>query len=219
MLMTNLVLGAFGVAVAASLQTAGVELGTVSNPTVAVETVQFQGSAAVRVTDRRGPAGLNPLVELAVGEFHNGTIELDVAGAPAAGVGEGARGFVGVAFRIDPAKRYEALYIRPTNGRADDQLRRNHATQYVSMPEYPWHRLRKEQPGVYESYADMVAGEWTRLRVEVSGAKARLYVNGAAQPALIVNDLKLGGDAKGGVALWVGDGTQAHFRNVRVTKR
>lgn len=85
------------------------------------------------------------------------------------------------------------------------------------MPDYPWFRLRKENPGVYESYADMVAGEWTRLRIEVEGAKARLFVNGATQPALIVNDLKLGSDTKGGVALWVGNWTEAYFTDVKVT--
>ena len=120
--------------------------------------------------------------------------------------------------QADPS-RYEAFYIRPTNGRADDQLRRNHATQYIGMPDFPWHKLRKEQPGVYESYADLVAGEWTRLRVEVDSGRARLFVNGAEQPALIVKDLKLGPNARGGVALWVGPGTEGYFANVRVIPR
>jgi len=52
----------------------------------------------------------------------------------------------------------EVFYLRPTNGRADDQLRRNHAVQYVSHLEFPGHRLRQESPGVYESYADRPLG-------------------------------------------------------------
>ena len=104
---------------------------------------------------------------------------------------------------------------RPTNGRADDQLRRNHSTQYISFPEYEWQRLRTEAPGQYESYVDLVPGEWTRIRVEVSGVKARLYVNGGAQPVLVVNDLKHG-DGAGGVGLWIGMGTEAYFSNLRV---
>jgi len=80
--------------------------------------------------------------------------------------------------------------IRPTNGRADDQLRRNHSAQYISFPDYEWQRLRAEAPGQYESYVDLVPGEWTRVKVEVSGVKARLYVHDASQPSLIVNDLK-----------------------------
>jgi len=124
--------------------------------------------------------------------------------------------FVGVAFRLqkDPL-RYECFYLRPTNGRADDQLRRNHSTQYVSHPDHPWHRLRKESPGVYESYVDLVPGEWTRVKIVVAGTTARLYVHGAEQPSLIVNDLKLGA-SEGTVALWIGPGTEAHFANLRV---
>jgi hypothetical protein len=123
-----------------------------------------------------------------------------------------------VAFRISPGgKRFEEFYIRPTNGRADDQLRRNHSTQYVSFPDWPWERLRKESPGVYESYTDMAAGEWTHLRITVQGTHASLYVNGAAQPCLIVNDLKLG-ESEGGVALWIGPGTEGYFRNLSITR-
>jgi hypothetical protein len=102
----------------------------------------------------------------------DGTIELDLAGAPRADAFEGARGFVGVAFRRqkDPL-RYECLYLRPANGRAEDQLRRNHSTQYVSHPDFPWHRLRRESPGLYESYVDLVPGEWTRVKIVVSGTE------------------------------------------------
>ena len=191
-----------------------------SNATLALSEVTYKGRTALKALDVSGERPLDPLVRLATGDFTNGTIEVDVAGLPAPGAAADVRGFIGVAFRVqsDPG-RYEAFYIRPTNGRADDQLRRNHATQYIGMPDFPWHKLRKEHPGVYESYADMVAGEWTRLKVEVDGAKARLYVNAAEQPALIVNDLKLGRDARGAVALWVGTGTEGYFANVTVTPK
>lgn len=96
---------------------------------------------------------------------------------------------------------------------ADDQLRRNHATQYVSHPDYPWYKLREEMPGVYESYADMQPDEWVRFRIEVAGVRARLYLDGAEQPCLIVNDLKLGA-SEGQIALWIGVGTVAHFADI-----
>ena len=135
---------------------------------------------------------------------------------PAEGAPEGSRGFIGIAFRVqkDP-EHYEAFYLRPTNGRSDDQLRRNHATQYIAAPDYPWQRLRKENPGVYESYVDVVPGEWIHIRIEVAGDKARLFVGKADQPVLIVNDL-LGSGGGGGVALWVGQGTDGYFSNVKV---
>jgi hypothetical protein len=102
-----------------------------------------------------------------------------------------------------------------TNGRSDDQVRRNHAAQYVSHPDFTWHRLRDESPGAYESYVDIVAGEWTKIRIVVSGTKAQLYVNGAPRPCLIVNDLKLG-ETRGQVALWIGADTEAYFSNLTI---
>src|SRR5438270_3123520 len=192
---------------------------------VTVEAVTYRGRKAVRVmpaaaadaelvAPKNGEGG--GVVVLQGTSFHNGTIEVDVAGKPRAGAPSDARGFVGVAFRVaaEPSK-YECVYIRPTNGRADDQVRRNHSTQYISMPEFPWFRLRKEFPEKYESYADVVPGEWTKLKIEVHGDKARLYVQGAPQPALVVNDLK---QAQGKIALWVGTETIAHFANLRVSQ-
>ncbi len=108
--------------------------------------------------------------------------------------------------------------MRPTNGRAADQLRRNHSVQYVSEPEFTWHRLRDEAPGKYESYADLDAGAWTKMKIVVSGTTARLYVNGAEQPCLVVNDLKHGGGA-GRIALWAHVETDAHFGTITVSDR
>ena len=96
-------------------------------------------------------------------------------------------------------------------------MRRNHSVQYISVPGFPWHFLRKQFPEKYESYVDLVAGEWTKVRIEVRGEKARLFVNGVEQPALLVNDLKQG-LSKGSVALWIGTETLAHFANLRISK-
>jgi hypothetical protein len=90
-------------------------------------------------------------------EFANGVIEAEIAGAPAPGASALARGFVGIAFRLQNGI-YDVFYLRPTNGRAEDQERRNHAAQYVSHPDWPWFRLRKEIPSKYESYVDLLPG-------------------------------------------------------------
>lgn len=175
----------------------------------------YRGHVAIKVSPATQDAGLAVIRNLA---FHDGTIDVDAAGSPAANADATARGFIGVAFRVVAGgARYENIYIRPTNGRADDQLRRNHSTQYESIPDWPWFRLRKETPGVYESYADLVAGEWTHLRITVHGINAALYVNGAEQSCLVIHDLKLG-DGEGAIALWVGPGTDGYFRNLQVTR-
>jgi hypothetical protein len=150
-------------------------------------------------------------------EFANGVIEAEIAGAPAPGAGEGARGFVGIAFRLqNDLRTYDAFYLRPTNGRADDQERRNHAVQYISHPDWPWFRLRKETPSKYESYVDVVPDVWTKVKIDVRGERARLYVHDQEQPTLVVNDLKTGAQGRGAVALWLDRGTVAHFRSLRV---
>jgi hypothetical protein len=188
---------------------------------VAAEAVEYRGKAAVRLLEAPGVTGEAETLAVVPGtRLRDGVIEIDIAGAPRQGTeGGGARGFVGIAFRIqkDPL-RYECFYLRPTNGRADDQLRRNHSSQYISHPDHPWHRLRKESPGVYESYVDLVPGEWTRVKIVVSGTEARLFVHGAEQPSLIVKDLKLG-VAEGAVALWIGPGTEARFASLRIDPR
>jgi hypothetical protein len=186
---------------------------------LSVDAVDYDGTPALHVRDNPGVPGQCCLVALGARGFHDGTIEAMVAGRPRDDASESARGFIGIAFRVQGDGRYEAFYIRPTNGRADDQLRRNHSAQYISEPEYPWERLRREAPGVYESYADLEPGIWTHLRIEVRGSQAWLYVNRSPQPVLIVNDLKLGADARGGIALWVGSETEAHFADVIVTPR
>ena len=150
-------------------------------------------------------------------EFANGIIELEMAGEPAPGAGSGARGFVGIAFRLQSDMRtYDAFYLRPTNGRAEDQERRNHSAQYISHPDWPWFRLRQETPSRYESYVDLLPGVWTKVEIHVRGDRARLFVNDQEQPTLIVNDVKTGAAGKGAVALWIGPGTIAHFRYLSV---
>ncbi len=150
--------------------------------------------------------------------FRDGAIEVDLAGQPAAGAGTGARGFIGIAFRLQDDGRYEYIYLRPTNGRADDQVRRNHSTQYSSHPDFDFARSRKEAPEKYESYVDLQPGVWTKYKIEVEGRNARLYVNGAEQPCLIVSDLKLE-PREGRIALWVGPGTEGYFANLKIAAR
>jgi hypothetical protein len=184
---------------------------------VKAESVEHGGKLGLRVASADGYTEGGTLVLIEGLAFKNGVIELELAGEPAPGADPSMRGFIGVAFRVDPddADRYECFYLRPTNGRADDQLQRNHSVQYVAHPEYPWYRLREETPGVYESYVDLVPGAWTTVRIEVDGTSARLYVHGSAQPTILVNDLKHG-ESAGGVGLWLHSSTVAHFRNLRI---
>jgi len=152
-------------------------------------------------------------------EFHNGVIEIEVAGRPLPDAIPEARGFIGVAFRIkDDLSAFECMYLRPTNGRAEQQLRRNRATQYFSHPDWKFDRLRTEVPGHYEAYVDLVTGAWTKMRIEAEGDKAKLFVHDNEHPTIIVNDLKHGPDLAGGIGLYIDNGTEGFFKNLMVTQ-
>jgi hypothetical protein len=222
-------IAAFSLTPGAFAQAKSYPLETVSGLTwinAKAEPATHQGRKGLRITVseealrnlKPGDGELNPLGVIQDLEFSNGVIEAEISGEPAPGAGEGARGFVGIAFRMQKDHRtYDAFYLRPTNGRADDQVRRNHSAQYISNPAWPWPRLRKETPEKYEAYVDLVPGEWTKVKIEVRGEQARLYVHDQPQPTLIINDVKTGAQGTGAIALWVGPGTIAHFRNVTVT--
>ena len=186
-----------------------------------VSQVTYRGKPAIRLTAAPDAAGKdeNMLAILDGPPFGNGTIALEIAGAPNAAAPPDSRGFVGISFRTGPQGTWsEVFYLRPTNGRADDQVRRNRSVQYASDPEFPWHRLREESPGKYESYVDLEAGAWTPIRIEVEGTTARLFVHGATQPVLIVHDLKHG-SGPGDIALWAHVETDAYFGGMSVQRR
>lgn len=184
---------------------------------VDAEVLVYKNKTALRVKAASGSEQLETLVLIPEISFMDGVIEIEVSGESAPGAIAQARGFVGLAFRVQKGEHYayECFYLRPTNARADNQIQRNHSLQYISHPEFPWHRLRKETPEKYESYVDMLPGEWIKLKIEVSGTTAKFYVGGAKQPNLVVNDLKRG-DSEGGLALWMHSSTLAHFRNLVV---
>jgi hypothetical protein len=183
------------------------------------EMVTYRGRRALQLSPLPGHESTNEGLMAIVDtpEFGDGTIEVELAGMPRTDADTSARGFIGIAFRVDSsATRFECFYLRPTNARADDQLRRNHTAQYVSSPDYTWQRLRAEHPGVYESYTDMEAGAWTKMRIEVRGTTARLFVGAATEPVLIVHDLKLGA-GQGRIALWSFAETDGYFTDLKVS--
>lgn len=159
-------------------------------------------------------------VKIANLEMENGTIEVKMFSQimenspfPA------ARGFIGLGYRVaSDNKNFEGIYLRPSNGRADDQLRRNHSVQYFSYPGYTFSRLRKEANGVYETYADIGLNEWIIMRVEIEGEKAVLYINNQKVPSFLVQKM-LGTSKKGSVALWVEIGTIGYFKDLKVIKK
>ncbi len=187
----------------------------VVEPGVKAEAVEYRGRKAVRLTrgasDQAGMALMNGT------QFRDGTIEVDIATKVTTPPGGRRPGFAGIAFRVgDNPSHYELFYLRPGNSRADDQAMRNHSVQYSSAPSFGWERLRRQWPFIYESWADLQLDEWTKVKIDVRGRVARLYVNGSDKPSLVVDGLK-GEELQGAVGLWGYTGEEAYFSNLRIS--
>ena len=131
-------------------------------------------------------------------EFSAGTIEFDAKGKSA----PPQSSFVGVAFRVAGAATHDAVYFRPFNFRAADAERKSHAVQYVSEPQWPWQKLRQEKPGQFEKPIEPApdGDAWFHAKVVVEKRQVSVFVNGAQEPSLVVNELS---DRPGGsVGLW-----------------
>jgi len=190
---------------------------------VALSTAKAENKNALRVVKDATEQGVNvnaaTFAKLVDVPFKDGTIEVNVLSRVLPNAPESARGFIGIAFRVNnDNSKFEGIYLRPTNGRAEDQVRRNHSIQYFSYPDYDFQRFRKEAPEKYESYADMGLNEWIKMKIVLKGQQAKLFINNSAQPCLIVNDLKHGSDLSGVVGLWVEWGTEGFFADLKISK-
>ena len=145
-------------------------------------------------------------------EFSSGTIELDIKGADKQG-----QSFVGIAFHGVDEKTYDAIYFRPFNFMNADTTRRVRAIQYVSMPDYPWEKLRETYPGKYENRVNPVPDpeSWFHAKIVVNGEAISVFVNNSQQPSLQVK--KLTSTTKGGIALWVGNNSGGSFANLTIS--
>lgn len=187
---------------------------------VQLNELEFMGETVLNVT--KDPSVL-PFDEPTFGmvtnhPFHNGTIQVKVYSKFLNDAPDFARGFIGIAFRISENKdRFELIYVRPANGRCNDQVRRNHSTQYASYPNHKFDVLRKTEPEKYESYVDMGMEEWIDLKLVVQDDQALLYVNQSKEPVLIVQDLKMGKEAIGSIGLWTEVGTDAYFKDLEIS--
>lgn len=144
--------------------------------------------------------------------FSDGVIEFDALGQSE----PPQSNFLGVAFHLIDEATHDAVYFRPFNFRAEDPDRKSHAVQYVSHPDHRWWDLREQTPLKYEQPIEPApdGDDWFHARIEVNWPEVRTYVNGAAEPCLIVHGLSAGGGV--GVGLWVGPGRGGYFANLTI---
>lgn len=185
---------------------------------VTMNEATYKGKKALRLTEMVD--GKESIAIVNGVQFTDGIIECELAGSTVPNASPTARGFIGIAFRVrmEDSIRYDCFYLRPKNGRDQDQVRRNHSTQYIAHPFYTWNYLRTQYPKKYESYVDLEDGVWTKIKIVVKGDRAELFVQHASQPVLIVTGM-LNTVSSGGIALWIGQGTDGYFRNLTVTPK
>jgi len=183
-----------------------------TTPAAGAETVPFDSprwklaAAESRVEEHLGRPSLLLRGGLAVIEdaaFLDGVIEFDVA-LPE------ARGFAGAVWRVQDPHDYEQFYMRPHQSGNPD------ANQYTpvfnGLPGWQLYH----GPG-YGAPVRYRFGEWTPVRIVVSGGEAEVYVGDMQRPAVYVDDLKRA-PAAGGVGLSVADFAPAHFSGFRFTR-
>ena len=134
-------------------------------------------------------------------EMRDGVIDVDIA-TPA------KRGFFGIQFRIaNDGANGEWVYLRQhKSGLAD-------AMQYTPILNTGANWQIYNGPG-FTGAVDIPRDVWFHLRLEVTGAQAKLYVSDMDKPALVMTDLK-SGVQKGQVALYVLTGA-TYFSNFEV---
>jgi len=136
-------------------------------------------------------------------EMRDGVIDVDVA-TPA------KRGFFGFDFRLDKdGTNYEEVYLRQHKSGLPD------AMQYTPVLNTGRNWQIYNGPG-FTGAVDIPKDEWFHLRLEVTGAQAKLYVKDMDKnkPALVMDDLK-SGVQKGQVALYDLTGA-TYFSNFEV---
>jgi Domain of Unknown Function (DUF1080) len=145
--------------------------------------------------------------------FSDGTIEVDIRG------NDQLQGtFAGIIFHAVDTVVYDVLYFRPFNFQAADPVRKIHAVQYMSMPDYPWPLTREKMNGVYEKAVTPAppANEWFHATIVVKGNQVTAYVNNSEVASITVT--KLNDRKTGKFGLWCTGTRAGEFANLKVTR-
>ncbi|MCK4750684.1 MAG: hypothetical protein KAT15_26680 [Bacteroidales bacterium] len=150
--------------------------------------------------------GLGILKEI---EFESGTLEVELLGENVPG-----RSFIGIAFNIQDEETFEAVYFRPFNFVAEEQIRKEHMVQYIFHPDYTWRKLREDKTGEFEDQISTPPDpdDWFRAKIQISEDQVIVFVNDIAEPVLKVKRLSETKTKK--IGLWTGFNSSGRFKNL-----
>jgi len=146
-------------------------------------------------------------------EFSNGIIEFDVRGEDVK-----QHSFVGIAFHGTNNETFDAIYLRPFQFRAQDEISRSRAIQYISLPGFTWRTLREKFPNKYEQAITPAPDpdSWIKVQIVIKGKTVSAYINGSKEPSLVVE--KVNSINTGAVGFYVADTSGGDFANITITK-
>lgn len=156
----------------------------------------LSGGQVVEHLGRTALAGSAVLKDV---EFLDGVVEFEMAL-------DGSRGYPGLSFRRQSPGDYEHFYIRPHNSNKPEALQYAPVFGGVSC----WQLYHEG----YIAQAEIPAGRWIPVRLEIKGSQARVFFDNMEQPALVVTHLQRDPVA-GGLALNGSPGPATRFSNFR----
>ena len=173
-----------------------------------IEIVSSDTGAYLKVSESKKEG----IVWLPFKDFNNGTIEIEMRGKDIF-----QRSFIGIAFHGVDDNNYDAVYCRPFNFFATDSVRRIHAVQYISHPNFTWEKLRKERNAVFEK--EIInppnPNDWFTMKLVVNNTTVKAYINNAPQASLIVE--KLNNITSGKIGLFTADSSGGDFKTIKIT--
>ncbi len=146
-------------------------------------------------------------------EFSNGILEFDVRGEDVK-----QHSFVGIAFHGKDNVTFEAIYLRPFQFKAQDEVLKSHSIQYISLPDFTWRTLRDKFPNKYERAIEPSPdpNSWVRVRVVIKDSTISTYINGNPKPCMVVETASQ--IHSGALGFYVADTSGGDFSNLSITK-
>ncbi len=194
-------------------------LNTVQAVNTEVSDAMIDGEQVLRVVKSKSVTGYdeNTYAKVPNLSFHNGTITVKMLSRLLDDAPDYARGFIGIAFRINHENNeFESFYIRPTNAHTDDPTRKSHGAQYFSYPTYTFAWLREHGIAKYDAEIEQDLDEWVTLKAVIHDSEAVFYLNDSDTPTMMVTDLIHGPESSGSIGLFVDIGTEGFFKDLTV---